>query len=172
MKEIKLSKYGKNSGKYVTYVDDEDFEYLNQWSWSVVKNKTTYYAVRTVVSSQCERKCIRMHRLVINAQSNKFVDHKDRNGLNNQKSNLRFCNRSQNMSNRTPCGVSKYLGVIIVYDRYGNRYIKARIKSCGVTTYLGTFKTEEDAANAYNIAALKYHKEFANLNIIGSSINS
>ena len=85
MKQIKLSQQGKNKGKYVVLVDDEDFEYLNQWRWCAVKYTHTYYAVRY------DKKRISMHRLILDVPQNKLTDHRDSNGLNNQIKNIRPC---------------------------------------------------------------------------------
>jgi hypothetical protein len=108
-----------------------------------------------------KRKVSFMHREILNTPLNKQVDHIDHDGLNNQRDNIRICSVSQNHMNKKPIGVSKYLGVF--YDR---KYIRAAIKYHGKYHYLGFFKTENDAALAYNEAAKKYHGEFANLNIL------
>lgn len=159
MKEIKLTK------GYVTQVDDEDFEHLNQWKWFVQIDKNTCYA-RLSINKNKKWTHHMMHRMIMNAPKHLQVDHIDKNGLNNQRSNLRLCTASQNGSNRISLGRSKYLGVNFYCDKKGKEYIRAAIKSNGKQIYIGTFKTEEDAAMAYNKAALKYHGEFANLNII------
>lgn len=149
MKEINLTQ-----GK-VALVDDEDFEYLNQWRWSAARySDNIYYA-----ASRVKGKSITMHRLLMNSDKQRQVDHKDGNGLNNQKSNLRFANYSQNGSNRRAWGSSCFLGVNI--DR-GKIY--ARITLNGQTLYLGRFKTEEDAARAYDRKAKELHGDFACLN--------
>ena len=83
MKKIKLTQ-----NKY-TLVDDEDFDYLNQFNWCAHKEKYNFYAVRT---DNKLKKCIRIHRVIMNCPDSKFIDHKDGNGLNNQKENLRLCN--------------------------------------------------------------------------------
>lgn len=148
---------------YFATVDDEDFEYLSQWSWYVVKKSRNFYAVRGVLSKG-KRKTIFMHREIMECDPNEIIDHINQNGLDNRKSNLRKCNKSQNSMNTKKRETSKYKGV---YKDKGpgriKRY-KAHIHVNKKRICLGIFLTAEEAAIAYNDAALKYHGEFACLN--------
>jgi hypothetical protein len=150
MKEIKLSQ------GMVALVDDEDYDYLNQWKWCVTIGAGTYYAVRKI-----NNRLLRMHRLILNAPNNFQVDHIDHNGLNNQRSNIRLCNNSQNHMNRKPHGNSKYLGVSFKKSR--NKF-EVGIKVMGKMKHLGYYDNENDAARIYDKVAKKYFGEFANLN--------
>ena len=78
----------------VTLVDDEDYEYINQWKWFAVLNNKNYYACRNGKSGK-----FWMHREIIKTPDDLICDHIDHNGLNNQKSNLRNVNKSQNAMN-------------------------------------------------------------------------
>jgi ABC-2 type transport system ATP-binding protein len=104
-----------------------------------------------------------MHRVIMNAPKGSIVDHRDHEGLNNTKQNLRFATRSQNSCNRKRLnyGSSKYRGVC-----RGNECNKWRayISFNGQRKYLGYFDNEEDAGKAYDEAAKIYHGEFAVLN--------
>lgn len=82
----------------VTFVDDEDYEELAQFKWHVCNG----YASRYSRMIKGHRKRIHMHRLITLCPDNLEVDHIDRNRLNNQKSNLRVCDRSTNMLNKGP----------------------------------------------------------------------
>jgi hypothetical protein len=90
-----------------------------------------------------------------------LIDHKNRNGLDNQKSNLREATRSQNNANKKPTSFSssRFLGVSKRYSKW-----TARITKNGVTYDLGAFKIEDEAAKAYDNKAIELHGEFANLN--------
>lgn len=94
-----------------------------------------------------------------------YVDHKDRNRLNDRIDNLRECTASENNKNRKSHkhGASKYLGVYISTNR--KKWI-ASITYGGKQRILGRFDNEEIAASTYNEAAKIHHGEFANLNII------
>lgn len=143
----------------VALVDDEDFEYLSQFKWAAHKTGPNLYADRySAINGHGGR--IQMHREIMCFPKGMEIDHIDHNGLNNQKNNLRVCTRKQNAANTKSYGKSKYRGVFIDRDKY----IRAAIKIQDKYTYLGSFKTEIDAAMAYDKMAKKYYGEFANLN--------
>lgn len=157
MKEIQLTK------GQIALVDDEDFEWLNQRKWWAKRHRNTFYAHCRMIETG---KIVLMHRLILDLTDPKIqTDHKDRNGLNNQKYNLRVATNSQNTANRKSFknSTSKYLGVRL--HKRDNIW-EANIQKDGKLMYIGRFKTEEDAALAYNKVAQKLHGEFANLNII------
>lgn len=146
MKEITLTK------GYVALVDDEDYEELNKYKWWVyvsVSNKA--YAVR-----QVSRKTIYMHTQISGI---KGIDHIDRNGLNNQKYNFRFATASQQVVNRVVVNKTGYRGV----HKRGNNYV-ADIKFNKIKKYIGIYKTDLEAAKAYDMEAKKLHGAFAVLN--------
>ncbi len=161
MKEIQLSNKGKYN--FVAIVDDEDYERVSRHRWYARKNRNYFYAITgTVING--ERKNLYMHKLVMNHTGDaEIVDHKNRNTLDNQKGNLRICDRSQNRVNsRKRTGTkSKFIGVTFV-ARTGKW--NARVSSHGKSTFLGYFDCEIDAAKEYDKAALKIHGDFANLN--------
>jgi HNH endonuclease len=145
MKVILLTK-----GQF-TMVDDEDFERLNQHKWYARSDRCgAWYAVRGRMPT------IMMHKEIL--QTNQEVDHRNRNGLDNRKENLRLCTRSQNCGNRRKVegSASKYKGVF----RNGPRRWMVKIQR----RYLGSFSTQEEAARAYNKAAQEAYGEFALLN--------
>jgi hypothetical protein len=166
MKKIKLTQ-----GMYAM-VDDEDFDNLNSHKWSARKDhdRDCFYAVCQAKQIKKNRKTLLMHRLILKTPSKIQVDHIDGNGLNNQKSNIRNCNRSQNQMNRInqANNTSGYKGV--TWNSHVGSW-QAQLKVGGKQLYLGCHKNILNAAVAYNDAAIKHFGEFARLNIIHSIIS-
>jgi hypothetical protein len=162
MKEIPLTQ------GQVALVDDEDYVYLNQWKWHAIKAKYTYYANRTLHFDDGTVVSIRMHRQILGVPQNKETDHIDGNGLNNQKSNLRICNYSQNQYNKRGWGTSGYKGVSARMDNHTNPY-RAYISIGGRLVHIGSFPSIEEAALAYNNEAIKHFGKYAKLNVINKS---
>ena len=161
MKKIKLTQ-----GQFAQ-VDDSDYPWLNVWKWHARRCKFTYYALRASKRINGKQKVIHMHRLIMNTPDNEEVDHRDFNGLNCQRHNMRNCTHGQNMKNRKSRGRSRYLGVHILDCTIKGKiysYIVAQIYINGKNAHLGCFKTEELAAKAYDEKAKEIHGEFANLN--------
>lgn len=160
MKLIDIST--KSHPNVFAMVDDDDFDHLSQWKWSVEKRRNTCYAIRCV-RRDGKKTTIRMHVEIMGRQA-LDIDHRDRNGLNNQRSNLRSATETQNMWNVAKWGgkTSKYKGVSWC-QKYGRW--KSHIRMNGKRVYLGSYATEELAAAAYNYAVLRERgKEFGVIN--------
>ena len=159
---MKLKRIPLTQGKYAL-VDDEDYGWLIQWKWHIHTSKNTpytYYAVR--YNPKNPKQQISMHRLIMNVTKEQRVDHKNRNGWDNRRSNLRFCTPTENNGNRIANKhSSKYKGVGW-YSR--NKRWRARITFNKKQYFLGHFENENEAARAYNKGAVKYFGEFARLN--------
>ena len=151
----------------VALVDDEDFEWLNQWKWQAVKGHTTWYAYRYPTLPGGKRRLVLMHRAILCPPKEKDVDHKDRNGLNNQRDNLRVATQTQNNQNaRSHQGTtSQFKGVH--WFKATKRW-QSQIKYNGKKIHNGFFLSEIEAAHAYDRAAMKYFGEFARLNFPGA----
>jgi hypothetical protein len=158
---------GLTQGQY-SLVDDEDFEKVKKYTWHATrKAKKIWYAKTSLRREENKsRKSLLMHRLILDALPGVEVDHRNGGGLDNRRSNIRLCTRSENQCNRGAVrgSFSKFKGVHFK-KREKRWYAIIRIK--GKQCFIGTFKEEEEAAKAYNKRAFKEHGEFANLNIIG-----
>jgi hypothetical protein len=100
----------------------------------------------------------------MNPPKNRVVDHRNNNGLDNRRENLRIATKGQNVCNSIKTRrntSSKFVGVS--FDKRSGLW-HAYITHCRKRKFLGYFKDETDAAHAYDVAAKKYHKEFARLN--------
>lgn len=158
MKKISLTQ-----GKFAL-VDDEDFERVNQFKWCAYKCYYTFYAMRGEYKNGRWRS-IHMHRFILNAPKNKVTDHKDKNGLNNQKYNIRICSVGQNNCNvkKQKNSLSKYKGVM--WRKSRQKWI-AVINYKGKAKQVGTSDIEKECAVFYNLAARRIHGKFACPNII------
>lgn len=163
MKLIQLGghRYKEKPIKGFALIDDEDYERVNKLEWHL-SNKG--YAVRR--PSKPFKTTIRMHRFIMGlSNKNDFIDHKDRNKLNNQKKNLRVCGVGENMRNRSMYKINKSGFKGVWRQKQIGRWA-AEIRKDGKKIYLGVFKEKKEAAIAYNKAALELHGEFAVLNKI------
>jgi len=145
-------------------VDDDEFEKLVCYKWHLLNGD---YAVR---HEAITRKTILMHREIIDAPKGLEVDHIDGNCLNNQKCNLRLTDRTGNRRNSPVSKVNTtgYKGVTM--NRSGSW--AARIGLQGRHIHLGTYHTPEEAAAAYNKAAIQYFEDFARLNNLPDKIHT
>lgn len=148
-------------GKYAI-VDDEDYEWLNQWKWFHGRYKHGEYAQRSVYKDGKQTTQF-MHRIILKTPDELLTDHINRNGLDNRRANLRICTATQNGSNRLvpKHNTSGYKGV--GWHKQRQRW-RARATADGIEHFLGYFSDIEEAAHAYDRAAIKFHGEFATLN--------
>ena len=157
MKQIDIST--PKHPKTFALVDNADFEGLNQWKWHIIEGcKGKKYVTRTK-QLKGKKTCFYMHRVVMATSKGLETDHINHDALDNRRSNLRVCTKSQNQHNRRPhSGTSKYKGVAWNGSKWAV-YIAAN----GQQHYLGIYTSEEEAAEVYRKATKKYHGEFANV---------
>lgn len=148
--------------KYITLtqnkyaiVDDEDFERIDSVKW---------YFEHGYARSDVGRKRVYMHRFILDLKSNKVVDHKNRDGLDNRKNNLRIANQSLNLANqkKNNKNTSGFKGVS--WNKH-LKYWTSSLKVMGKNNVKYS-KTKKEAAKKYNDMAIHYFGEFALLNKI------
>lgn len=148
---------------YVAVVDDVDYDKVSVHNWCAKIDKKNVYAHRILAGQNGAWTSQTMHRFILGLSDPKVkVDHWDNDGLNNRRANLRMSTNQQNCFNaRIKPGRYKGVG-------WHARCKKWRATICfnGNRISLGLFAVPEDAAKAYNSAALTYFGEFAKLNQI------
>lgn len=146
-------------------VDAEDLPLVSGYSWYTYNDprRSTQYAVTNVRLPTGKRKTLRMHRLIMGADSKYGVDHANGNGLDNRRSNLRLATQRQNSTNRRihKNNRSGYKGV---HWRSDNCRWRAAIGTPQGKITLGHFDNCIDAAKAYDRAARRLFGEYAKLN--------
>lgn len=156
---LKSKTYGFKEVEY----DDDDHSLVKGYTWHITKGKHTYYVMGHNPDTNHR---LFMHRLILGAKRCQMVDHKDGNGLNNKKDNIRIATPAENARNKRSIRKPKsgYKGVSIMPDR--KRMYMVQIGYNYGYIPLGYFADIILAALAYNEAAIKYHGEFAQLNAL------
>ncbi len=139
MKEIQLTQ------DKVALVDDIDYEYLSQWKWCASWDGKHWRPVRGVWIDG-KSKIFRMYILIAERMEidANYIDHKDRNPLNNQRLNLRGATGSQNGQNRG-INSNNTTGVKGVSFHTSRGRYRARIRVEGIQYFLGYFDTVAEA---------------------------
>jgi HNH endonuclease/AP2 domain len=160
--EIPLVQIPLTRGMF-TIVDAADLPFVSSFKWCAQPvGQGRFY-----VSTRRNNKLLLLHRVLLRAAEDQWVDHINHDPLDNRRSNIRLCSKQENAINKTKqlgCHLSQYKGV--AYAAYLNKKNPwmAFISKNKKRTHLGYFPTELEAAQAYNQAALHLHKEFACLN--------
>jgi hypothetical protein len=148
---------------YTCTVDDADYELVSKMKWAITNHGRAGKCIGSSTTPS-GKTTILMHRFILGiTDTNVFVDHIDRNPLNNCRSNLRIANQNQNQHNRRAnlVGTSIYKGVS---KQKNVKKYKAQIMAENKLIYIGMFSSEIEAAKAYDEMAKKLHGEFACLN--------
>lgn len=172
MKKIALS--GKNGRDKFVLVDNENYKLINKFKCFLGGKYVKFCKPGE------EGKHTFLHKFILPPPKGFITDHRDGNTLNCQRNNLRIATQSQNIANskkRKGEWTSSYKGVHLVkyWKNNNNKFKKigeklkpwvSGIKVQNKSIYIGQFKTEIEAALAYNEAAVKHFGKFAKLNII------
>lgn len=161
MKRVPLTK-----GKFAI-VDDEDYERVMTLKWHACMDPKNgvWYAKHTRLIGKKKWQTIQMHKFVLKESGRHHIDHRNRDGLDNQKSNLRSCkSASMNVANCTArAHTSPYKGVDFNSVAQGKKW-RAQIAINGKKVFLGRFDTPEKAAFAYDSSAAHFFGQFARTN--------
>ena len=143
-------------------VDYQDFLEFRKHKWTLKETKFKKYAYRQY-KQDGRMVQVLLHRAITNCPQGMAVDHKNRNGLDNRRNNLRVCTQSQNLANISSHSDRKYplpKGVGYKAHRKANPYF-AQIMCDGKRIFLGAFPTVEAASTAYQEKAKELFGEFA-----------
>ena len=146
----------------VAIIDEADDKRVLAYSWcAMVTKKGKWYAKRKIIIDGKHTSQL-LHRFILDAPAGVDVDHRNGDGLDCRRDNLRKASPSQNAANRsTKEHTSRYKGVS--WDKRAARW-RADLRYGYRSITLGRFESEEDAARAYDRAARRYHGVFARLN--------
>lgn len=140
-------------------VDADDAEAISQTTWRLT---TARYAARSQTVEGVKR-TIYMHRLIAQTPPGLVTDHINGDRLDNRRSNLRSATLSQNGANSTRRCRSGYRGVYL--HKPTGRWL-AQVSEGGQARHLGIFDTAEEAAAAYDRAAIAKWGDYARLNLV------
>lgn len=155
MRQIKLT-----HGEYAI-IDDEDYEKISKYKWRLTTKRLKKYAIAQISRNETPRINVLMHRFILPPENNMQIDHINRNGLDNRKSNLRFCTPKQNQGNRIATSKSGLKGIYYCNYRSGKKWL---VRIAG--KFRGYYKTKDEAILISNKYLSEYFGEFALLNKI------
>jgi hypothetical protein len=158
--ELRSKKYGNKE----CFIDTKDWKRVERYYWFLYKksDEKCFYAIAHIKKNN-KWNTLKLHRFILNLKNKKEIDHKDLNGLNNTKLNLRICTHAENMRNRR-INFDNKSGCKGVCPVINSKKWRIQIVVNGKNIYLGQCENPEDGAKIYDKAALKYHGEFANIN--------
>ena len=148
------------SAGYVALVDAEDAARVLAFKWTAQKNRRTVYAFRKVRRPDGGRAKLALHKFLTGYER---TDHRNGDGLDNRRSNLRDATAGENSWNRRRPSVSTSGFKGVSWHKHRSKW-QAYITGDGPRRHLGYFPTAEGAAHAYDAAARELHGEYATVN--------
>lgn len=149
---------------YKILIDIEDIPIFEKYNWYVNSaDKIRYYVVAKVYNNG-KVKNIKLHRIIMNAPTNLYIDHINGNGLDNRRCNLRLCTNQQNQGNSRKRKKTSSIFKGVSWQKDKKKW-RATITFNAKQLFLGLYNNEILAANAYDTKALELFGEFAYLNL-------
>jgi hypothetical protein len=154
---ILYDKYGVEKGR--TIIDLEDVEKCKKYKWYMKNCNNKLYVIGRI-----DGKSTRLHRYILDFYGDLDIDHKDGDGLNNKRNNLRIATRQENMMNQRVLPKNNTSGHIGIWFNKKNNKYTSQIKVNRKGIHLGEYSILEDAIKARKEAEIKYFGEnkFAN----------
>ena len=147
-----------SQGQYAI-IDAEDYGKICCYKWYAAKQGNYFYAATNEKQDNGKYKQLKMHRVLVNAPADKLVDHKNRNGLDNRKHNLRVCTAAENSRNRKVHADNTTGHRGIYWNSRLNKWM-AQIRKMGKLHHLGVFSRKDDAIRARLKAESILFKDF------------
>ncbi|HZZ77467.1 MAG TPA: HNH endonuclease [Gemmataceae bacterium] len=148
---------------FFTLIDSTSMDVVSAYTWFAdVRNRNVYARRNAIINGKASSQ--RMHRLILHPLQGFEVDHINGNGLDNRVANLRFVTRRENNHNFRPerdRKTSRYKGVC--WDNACQKWY-ATIRLPERCLSIGHYTSEEEAALAYNSAAIRHFGEHARIN--------
>lgn len=150
-------------------IDEEDYPLFTMFNWYIKttpsnKKYLVSYSQKVVNGKVLYNKKFSLHRVITNAPSDKEIDHINQNTLDNRKCNLRICDKSDNLKNKSKYknNTTGYKGVTKKNGR--RKKYMTQISIDGKTKFIGSFLTAKEAAEKYDEVCLIHYGEFGSLN--------
>lgn len=145
---------------YTAVIDAADAPLVGAWNWcAMVKNHTVYARRPGAMDANGNRQTIMMHRVIMNPHDDLQIDHRDGNGLNNRRTNMRVSTNSQNQHNQRTRDDNTSGFKCVNWHKHTGKW-QARIMLNGKRHHLGVHATPEAAHKAYCDASTRMHGEF------------
>lgn len=164
---------GKN---HWVLIDETDYELVSRFRLFLSKKGSRLYARCVVIIGKLNGKhvyrTVSLHKLIMRPPNGMQVDHRNHNGLDCRRSNMRICTNGQNKQNCRSAknSSSRYKGVC--WNKALQKWhsaIEIILNNKRKCIHLGYYKEEQKAARAYDGAAIKYFGEFACLNFTAAN---